>query len=73
LPSVVEDGVTGLLVPPRDERALADALVKLLEDDELRHRMGDAGRNKLDTEWAPAVIGPQHIDVYERAFRSRKK
>lgn len=73
LPSVVEDGVTGLLVPPRDERALADALVTLLEDDELRHRMGAAGRNKLDREWAPAVIGPQHIDVYERALRSRKK
>jgi hypothetical protein len=47
--------------------------VTLLEDDELRHKMGDAGRNKLDREWAPAVIGPQHIAVYERALRSRKK
>jgi glycosyltransferase involved in cell wall biosynthesis len=71
LPSVVEDGVTGLLVPPRDERALADALVTLLEDDELRHKMGDAGRQKLEREWAPEVIGPQHIEVYERALRSR--
>lgn len=73
LPSVVEDGVTGLLVPPRDERALADALVTLLEDDELRHKMGAAGRNKLDREWVPEVIGPQHIDVYERALRSRRR
>ena len=73
LPSVVEDGVTGLLVPPRDERALADALVTLLEDDELRHKMGAAGRHKLDREWAPEVIGPQHIDVYERALRSRRR
>ena len=73
LPSVVEDGVTGRLVPPRDERALADALVTLLEDDELRHKMGAAGRNKLDREWAPEVIGPQHIEVYERALRSRRR
>jgi glycosyltransferase involved in cell wall biosynthesis len=73
LPSVVEDGVTGLLVPPRDERALADALVRLLEDDELRHKMGAAGRSKLEREWAPEVIGPQHIDVYERAIGSRKR
>lgn len=73
LPSVVEDGVTGLLVPPRDERALADALVTLLEDDDLRHKMGAAGRQKLDREWAPEVIGPQHIDVYERALKGRRR
>ena len=73
LPSVVEHGVTGLLVPPRDERALADALVTLLEDDDLRHKMGAAGRLKLDREWAPEVIGPQHIDVYERALKVRRR
>jgi glycosyltransferase involved in cell wall biosynthesis len=73
LPSVVEHGVTGLLVPPCDESALADALVTLLENDELRHKMGAAGRNKLEREWAPEVIGPQHIDVYQRAIRSRPR
>jgi glycosyltransferase involved in cell wall biosynthesis len=73
LPSVVEDGVTGLLVPPRDEKALADALVTLLQDDDLRHKMGAAGRQKLEREWAPEVIGPQHIDVYERALKSRRR
>ena len=73
LPAVVEDGVTGLLVAPRDERALADAIVTLLEDDDLRHKMGAAGRKKLDREWAPGVIGPQHIDVYERALRNRRR
>jgi glycosyltransferase involved in cell wall biosynthesis len=73
LPSVVEDGVTGLLVPPRDEKALADALVTLLQDDDLRHKMGAAGRQKLEREWAPEVIGPQHIDVYERALKRRRR
>jgi glycosyltransferase involved in cell wall biosynthesis len=73
LPSVVEDGVTGLLVPPRDEKALAEALVTLLQDDDLRHKMGAAGRQKLKREWAPEVIGPQHIDVYERALKSRRR
>jgi glycosyltransferase involved in cell wall biosynthesis len=73
LPSVVEDGVTGLLVPPRDERALADALVTLLRDDELRHKMGIAGRQKLEREWAPEVIGPQHIEVYRHAMQARAR
>ena len=72
LPAVVEDGVTGLLVPPRDVHALADAIVTLLENEDLRHKMGAAGRHKLDREWAPEVIGPQHIDVYQRALQSRR-
>ena len=72
LPAVIEDGVTGLLVPPRDVHALADAIVTLLENEDLRHKMGAAGRHKLDREWAPQVIGPQHIDVYQRALQSRR-
>jgi glycosyltransferase involved in cell wall biosynthesis len=72
LPSVVDDGVTGLLVPPRDVAALADALITLLEDDELRHKMGVAGRHKLDREWAPEVVGPRHIAVYESALARRR-
>ena len=71
LPSVVDDGVTGFLVAPRDVDELANALIKLLEDDGLRRRMGKAGREKLAREWAPEVVGPQHIEVYERV-RARK-
>ena len=38
------DGETGLLVPVRDEVALADALLKLTDDPAARRRMGEAGR-----------------------------
>jgi len=40
---IVEDGVTGLLFPPRSAKALADALTLLANDDELRRRLGEAG------------------------------
>lgn len=43
-PEVIRDGETGSLVPPGDEKALADAIIKLLEDKNLRARMGKAGR-----------------------------
>ena len=43
IPEVVDDGVTGLLVPPRDHAAMAQAIVRLLKDDGLRKRMGEAG------------------------------
>jgi glycosyltransferase involved in cell wall biosynthesis/GT2 family glycosyltransferase len=43
IPEVVEDGVTGLLVPPADPCALADALTRLVGDPALRARLGQAG------------------------------
>jgi len=43
VPSVVKDGVTGLLVPPEDPQALARAILQLLEDETARRRMGEAG------------------------------
>jgi len=43
---VVADGLTGLLVTPDDSNALADAVIQLLSDDDLRHSMGRAGRER---------------------------
>ena len=68
LPEAVDDGETGYLVPPRDERALADAVVRLLGDAELRHRLGAKGRRKLDADCAPAVIARQTLGTYRRAL-----
>lgn len=43
----VEDGVTGLVVPADDARALAAALVRLARDDDLRHRLGAAAARRM--------------------------
>lgn len=47
LDEVVADGRTGILVPPRDPGALAEAILKLLEDSNLAARMGTAGRKRV--------------------------
>ncbi len=47
VPEVVEDGVTGLLVPPRDPAAMARAIERLAADPELRDQMGRAARERV--------------------------
>jgi glycosyltransferase involved in cell wall biosynthesis len=48
IPEIVEDGTSGVLVPPRDPVALADALARLLADAELRARLGTAARKRIE-------------------------
>lgn len=56
IPEAVEDGVTGLLVPERNPAALADAIVRLVEDAPLRARMGTAARDKADAATWDSVM-----------------
>jgi glycosyltransferase involved in cell wall biosynthesis len=49
LPEVVDDGVTGLLVPSGSPESLAGAIVRLLKDPGLRDRLGEAGRVRAET------------------------
>lgn len=51
IPEIVDDGVDGVLVPPSDAAALADAIVSLLNDHERRARMAGAGRDKVVTNF----------------------
>lgn len=71
LPEHVEDGETGLLVPPRDETALAEAVVRLLQDRELARRLGAAGRERIDAECSAGSVARKTLTVYERALAAR--
>lgn len=51
IPDIIDDGVTGYLVPERDEAALAARLATLLDDPALRARMADAARAKMEAEY----------------------
>lgn len=51
IPELIEDGVSGLLVPEKDITALADALQRLIEDPALRQKLGQAGREKIIAEF----------------------
>ncbi len=51
IPDLVEDGVTGFLIPQRDVISLADKLEVLIKDPDLRKRMGSAGRAKYEAQF----------------------
>ncbi len=63
----VLDGETGLIVEPNDPDALADALVRVLGDTELAHRLGDNGRQRVESELNWARFSEKLIDIVERA------
>ena len=68
LPEVVEPGVTGFVVPARDPEQAALALEKLVLDEALRRKMGQAGRKRVKQlyNWDDNVA--QMIDIYERVL-----
>ena len=62
IPEVVEDGVTGLLVPPRDPGSLADALEVLATDPGRARAMGDAGRRSV-TAYTPERVAARFLEA----------
>ena len=70
LPEIVDHGQTGFLVPPRDENALANAIIRLLQDASLRRTFGMNGRRKIDAECSPEVVAEKTLSVYRHALAS---
>ena len=66
IPEIVEDGVNGMLVPPRDQTALATAIVRALKDGELRQRMGDAGLTRVNARFTVERMVAETASVYAR-------
>ena len=65
---VVDDGVDGFLVPVRDSEALAEKLRILIENKELRARMGKAAREKAEQEFALEKVVKKHLEIYDNVL-----
>jgi len=64
IPELVVDGVTGFLVPQRDPEALAEAIDRLLRDDALRERMGQAARRRVEEEFSRELNGQRLLEAF---------
>jgi len=70
IPELIEDGVSGLLVPEKDAVALADALQRLLKDKELCMRLGKHGRQKVLHEFDIDKTTAQVATLFERYLKA---
>lgn len=72
LPEVVDDNVTGIIVNPKDPEGAAEAIEKLILDDQLRIKMGQAGRKKVVGlyNWEDNVSAM--IDLYSELISNRR-
>jgi glycosyltransferase involved in cell wall biosynthesis len=68
LPEIIDDAVTGLLVPPRDPEALSVAITRLIEQPELREQLGLAARARVEREFTWDKVASSTTRAYERAI-----
>lgn len=69
---LVESGVQGLIVPPSDVPALAEALLKLLNDALLRDAMGQAGRARVHHDFSIDTFAAQHEALYQKLHNQHR-
>jgi glycosyltransferase involved in cell wall biosynthesis len=72
IPDIVRDGVNGILVPPRDSRALASAVSLLLSDPSRARAFGKAGRSIAETDFSIAGMVEGNLEVYRSVLAARR-
>ena len=68
---VIEDGVSGILVPLHDAAAIADSIQKLVEDVALRRQMGAAARTRTETLFSDKIIAARTMRLYRSAVQAK--
>jgi starch synthase len=68
IPEVVDDGITGFVVPPKDSKTLAEAVIKILKDDKLRKQMGDNAYILMREYLSWNEISKKIIEIYKKTI-----
>jgi glycosyltransferase involved in cell wall biosynthesis len=71
IPEAIVDGEHGLLVRPQDPSALAQAILRLLRDPQLRQRLAEAGRQRVVAEFSVEQMVRRTLAAYEKGLAMR--
>ena len=72
IPELVEDGISGYLVPPGDQKLLADRINDLLSNSELRQQMGQSGREKVKEEFNSLIEANRILTILQNRLAGKK-
>ncbi len=70
VPEILQDGVTGLMVPPRNPEAMAMAMLRILSEPELRIRLGEAARARVEAAHTPEAYRRSLVGFYQNTLES---
>ena len=70
---IIEDGISGLLVPPEDPHALANAIQRLIDDPELRQQLGLAARQRVETHYTIEKEVAAHEQLYREILKGMSR
>ena len=68
---IVRHEVNGLLIPPKDEVALAEAIRRLLDNPEFARQLGENGREIVQNEFSEALVVEKTFEVYEHLLAGK--
>jgi len=71
IPEIISNLYNGLLVPPNNSKELANAIILLLNDDELRRRLGRNGRKVVERKFSFEVICRQCLNIYDQIISKK--
>ena len=71
IPEILEHGVTGLMAPSRNPDAMADAILRILTDPEMRLRLGAAARMQAESNFSPDAYRRSLVEFYQNTLESR--
>lgn len=71
VPNVIQDGVNGLLVPSEDVKSLAEGIIRLLEDEELRRRLGSEARRRVESEFSADRLAEAYMKIYNEVTEDK--
>ena len=69
IPELIDHGVNGLLVAPMSGAEIKDAILKLLQNPNLRQKMGEIARQKFEAHFSLSQMVKNYLEVYDRALK----
>lgn len=73
MPEIVRNDVNGYVVPKRNYKILAERMIKIMEDDELRKKLGETGREQVEKIFTREIYARNIYRIYEEAIREYPK